>query len=342
MKPGPLAADVRGKIGDEVFSRGQGGPVVRSIGTWTQPNTAAQLITRSIITLLAGAWSDFLTEAQRQSWWAYAATSPRRNTWGTGSIVNGYNAFIRHNAYWLRDAADDAYPTPPVNADIAFPSCPTAPPIHPPTLPVTVQQAGQLIVSGTLSPDATGCYDCIGQYNGHALWTCDTAAGAYYIVQKSATWYLSPTLESDGAGYWTVGTLPGASWTPAGGATGTAAATWSYASSLAKVTTPPQGYTPAGLPIELFIFTGKPIRPGRNYYRSPWSYAGRIEHPAASAVGSILVPWTMPTKATWPAYAWTADGTDTQRFYAVAQDRTTGAISGPRVQTPTMGSISPW
>ena len=342
MKPGPLAADVRGKIGTQVFSRGQGGAIVRSIGTWTQPNTTAQVVTRSIITLLATAWSDHLSEAQRQTWWSYARTSPRPNTWGTANIVNGYSSFIRHNAYWIRDAADEAYPTPPVTADIEFPTCPTAPPIHPPTLAVTVQQAGQLIVTGTLSPDATGAYDCIGQCDGHALWSCTTAAGLYYILQKSATWYLSPTLGVDAAGYWTAAHLPGACWSPAGGATGNAAAIWSYSSSLARITTPPAGYTTGGLPIDLFIFTGKPIRPGRNYYQSPWSYAGRIEHPQASADGSIVVPWTMPTRATTPAYAWTITGTDSQRFYAVAQDRSSGAISGPRVQTPTMGSVSPW
>ena len=139
-KPGALAADVRGKLGEMIFTRGQGGPTIRSLGTWDQPDTNAQLETRAALGNLAAAWSTVLTEHQRDTWRSYANTNPRPNRWGTPTQTSGYLCFIRHNFHAYLDTDD-----------LAFPAAPTAPPIHPPQLDISINRT-TLIASITLPP----------------------------------------------------------------------------------------------------------------------------------------------------------------------------------------------
>jgi len=127
LKPGPLAADVRGKLGDIVFTRSQGGPTIRTIGTWTQPDTDAQAECRETLAALAHAWSTTLTNAQRSSWRAYARTNPRPNRWGQPSQQSGYLAFVRHNAHAYR-----------VDQVIHFHQAPAAAGLHQPDVSITI------------------------------------------------------------------------------------------------------------------------------------------------------------------------------------------------------------
>jgi len=124
---GALVADIRGKLGEIVFQRTQGGPTVRSLGTWVQPNTDPQQDCRNTLYALSKAWSSTLLESERESWRSYARTNPRPNRWGHATIVNGYCAFIRHNAHAYRNTMA-----------IQFPYAPADPPIHPPDVAITI------------------------------------------------------------------------------------------------------------------------------------------------------------------------------------------------------------
>ena len=123
-----VVADIRGKIGDEVYSRNGSGLYVRSLGTWVQPDTARQLSRRLFITDVAPAWSATLTEQQRDDWRSYAHQHPQPNRWGELCQTTGYLAFMRCNSY--RFILDE---------DIHFLDAPTAPPLHPPEFSFTAE-----------------------------------------------------------------------------------------------------------------------------------------------------------------------------------------------------------
>jgi uncharacterized protein (DUF2461 family) len=103
IKAGALISDIRGKVGTNVFSRCQGGLIIRDVGCWVQPDNELQQAVRDTIEALSQAWSSTLTDAERSAWKAYARTNPRPNRWGTLSLTNGYAAFIRHNFYSYLD-----------------------------------------------------------------------------------------------------------------------------------------------------------------------------------------------------------------------------------------------
>jgi len=140
IKTGSTIADIRGKVGDIVYTRGPGGAAVRSVGTWVQPDTAAQLASRNTMATLAAAWSDVLTGAQRHSWRSYAAHTPRPNRWGTPKHFSGYLMFIAGNVHAYQHAGS-----------IVFPSAPTAQPLHAPKVAITINRSS-LIATVTTPP----------------------------------------------------------------------------------------------------------------------------------------------------------------------------------------------
>lgn len=140
IKTGSTVADIRGKVGDNVYTRGQGGATIRSVGTWTQPNTVSQVEVRVILATLSDAWSSSLTEDQRENWRSYAGQHPRPDRWGGLNQTSGYLAFIRHNFHAYREAEA-----------LVFPNAPTAAPLHVPTLAIEIDRA-TLIATITLPP----------------------------------------------------------------------------------------------------------------------------------------------------------------------------------------------
>lgn len=106
IRVGSVVVDIRGKVGEQVYSRGPGGLQVRSVGTWEQPNTQRQVDVRTISKKLAVAWSTLLTESQRAGWRAYGRQWPRVNKWGEPLNIGGYQCFFRACHYYFRGMGD--------------------------------------------------------------------------------------------------------------------------------------------------------------------------------------------------------------------------------------------
>lgn len=100
IKPGPLVADVRGKVGGSVFQGGQGGLVLRNNTTPINPASNLQLSQRALYFRLQVDWSN-LTDAQRQQWEQWALF--QNNTQGRFSTLfqSGQVAFVQANYYRL-------------------------------------------------------------------------------------------------------------------------------------------------------------------------------------------------------------------------------------------------
>jgi len=131
---GSIVSDIRGSVGDETYSRNQGGIYIRGRVTPTYTNTADQQAVRAAITALSQAWSSTLTDGQRDSWRTYAHSNPRPDAWGQLNLTNGYTAFIRHNATPYRDTSA-----------IAFADAPTAAPLWQPTFTFTADSIANTI-----------------------------------------------------------------------------------------------------------------------------------------------------------------------------------------------------
>lgn len=331
IKVGSLIADIRGKVGTNVFSRCQGGAIVRDVGSWVQPDNAAQGDVRDTIEALSKAWSSTLTEAQRESWRTYAHVNPRPNRWGTLTLTNGYAAFIRHNFHSYLDLSA-----------LQFASAPTSYGLHPPIVTVKVQQNGALSVTGSVTPDCTGTYVPGGQYNSHPYW--ERADNAYHIWHHATgNWYwLSAVLGVTGANYWSATYPVAASWNDGGGSTGHPASAWSYSASLAKITTPPANYVPPPAGLNLYMYSGIPLNEGRSYYSGPFLYWTHLAAAIAAVAATTWLRWTWPTRSVEPPWTWPADGSGTARGYALAQDTVTGSISTKHFFIPTFGSLTPW
>ena len=121
IQTGSIVSDIRGSVGDETYSRNQGGLYVKSrSGPTAEPN-ANRLVITAAMTALSQAWSGTLTDAQRATWRTYAKQYPKANRWGQRTLHNGYNRFVAVNfAKYVQSSA------------IAFASAPIAPPFNPP------------------------------------------------------------------------------------------------------------------------------------------------------------------------------------------------------------------
>lgn len=323
--PGPLAADVRGKLGDIVFTRGQGGAAVRTIGSWVQPDTAAQLATREALAALAVAWSSALSEDQRHRWRTYARANPRPNRWGDLTITNGYCAFIRHNFH--------AYLA---TLEIQFPSCPTAPPIHPPDVQISIKRTTYVKLSGDCTPDATGDYHAAGQYEGKPYYLrTDNAFDIWTFPDSTQQMLTTRPRRLDLPRFYKYGDYTG-TWDPWNNATGNPTSTLHPTTGIASINLPPTNYTNPHPDLTLYIYSGIPLAAGRQYYSGPWRHLVTISPPDAATPQVIDIPWTWPVHATEPPYTWPLDGTGHTRAYAVAQYAASGAMSTAHVLRPKM------
>ena len=214
-----VVADIRGKVGTEVYSRNHYGAFVRSVGVWDQPDTARQLAARDIMIFVAPAWSATLTEQQRADWRSYAHQHPQPNRWGELSQTTGYLAFIRANSYRYLTTQQIAY----VNAT-------ASPPLHPPQFSFTADAVADTIT----------------------------------------------------------------------------------------VTLPPTNYDPPWAQLCLYLFAGKPVSQGRNFFNAPWRYA------ASNLFNGTWTtdPWTL-------ASPWPIDAGKRMWCYLVAQHWTGGQVSRP-------------
>lgn len=86
-----------GSIGGTTFSHNKGGPYARLRVIPTNPNTQRQQIVKAFLSAVATAWSNTLTQAQRDAWDLYAANVARPKKGGGSQFLTGIDHFIRSN-----------------------------------------------------------------------------------------------------------------------------------------------------------------------------------------------------------------------------------------------------
>lgn len=91
-----LVADLRNKVGGNVFTKVRSGAMVRIKVSPTQPRTAAQTAVRSNFTALSKSW-DTITQAQRNGWIALAASLPQKDIFGNTYYMTGIQLYQQLN-----------------------------------------------------------------------------------------------------------------------------------------------------------------------------------------------------------------------------------------------------
>lgn len=91
----PLLAQASGSLAGNVFSHNQGGMYMRARATPTNPNTEAQQAVRDGMRNAVFAWSNTLSDLQRENWNTYAFNTPTFNRLGEATKKTGQQMFIR-------------------------------------------------------------------------------------------------------------------------------------------------------------------------------------------------------------------------------------------------------
>lgn len=128
IKYGALVSDIRGAIGQEVFSVWKAGVayVRKKASIRANPQSTDQATIRCNLANLAKYWFNTLTQAQRDLWETWALTEPGKGNGeggilaiirGNGGKMSGYNAFCMANQ-WLKSCAlASPVATPPIDVD---------------------------------------------------------------------------------------------------------------------------------------------------------------------------------------------------------------------------------
>jgi len=111
--PSCLVADIRGKVGDQVFSRNRGGLYVKSVPDWEQPFSWPWQIAKDTLTLCSKSWSDDIGPDWRALWDDYAARYPIRGRFQGSNANKGRGWFIRTNFYYAYINTSIIYGLPP-------------------------------------------------------------------------------------------------------------------------------------------------------------------------------------------------------------------------------------
>lgn len=110
-------AGMSGSEGGTTYARNKGGAYTRQRVKPTNPRTASQQNQRSIMTQVSAAWSNILTQAQRDGWNTFALSYPVPGRFGLMNVLSGSQMFNRLNSRLLAASLariDDA----PVNQDV--------------------------------------------------------------------------------------------------------------------------------------------------------------------------------------------------------------------------------
>lgn len=112
-----VVAGLRGKLAGSVFGRNKGGEVVRSKVTPINPATVYQMTQRSYTSILAKAWANTLTDAQRAAWKALGQVIGQKQIWGNNLILSGIATYQRINKIILAAGAS-RLDNPPSSLDV--------------------------------------------------------------------------------------------------------------------------------------------------------------------------------------------------------------------------------
>lgn len=92
---GALLGTMSGSMGGLVASHNRGGQYFRQRVVPTNPNSSGQNAVRSYMAAAVAAWSNELTDAQREAWRVYALNVPTTDSLGQELVLTGQQMFIR-------------------------------------------------------------------------------------------------------------------------------------------------------------------------------------------------------------------------------------------------------
>lgn len=87
--------DNRGSVSGNTFSRSKFGATMRAKTSPVNPNTAKMGLAKSKLVTASRAWATVLTDAQRDTWNAWALTQPQTNVFGQVSYLSGQQWFTK-------------------------------------------------------------------------------------------------------------------------------------------------------------------------------------------------------------------------------------------------------
>lgn len=138
----PTFGEMRGKVGGVVWSRNKGGPYLRLRSTPTNPNSSRQQSARNYVGACAAAWSDLLTEAEREQWREWAETNSWKNSLGIDIFLTALDWYTMVNSRLLDAGAtmivapgDLSAPAPLTTMTITIPTVTTIAVAFTPVLP---------------------------------------------------------------------------------------------------------------------------------------------------------------------------------------------------------------
>lgn len=91
-----LVSDMRNKLNGSVFARNRGGAYLRTKVTPLNPQTAAQVAARSLLTQFAQSWRA-LSPAQRVAWNSAVTNWTTTDVFGSAVVPSGSQLFVRLN-----------------------------------------------------------------------------------------------------------------------------------------------------------------------------------------------------------------------------------------------------
>lgn len=137
-----------GSQGGTTYAHNKGGAYTRMRSIPTNPSSTRQTFVRTNLATLSRAWSDDLTQAQRDAWALWALDHPVTNVFGDPILLSGQCAYIQLNARLLSVGAarDDDPPS-------------TAPPLGLLSYSVVCDESAQdIIVTYTATPLPAGTF----------------------------------------------------------------------------------------------------------------------------------------------------------------------------------------
>lgn len=126
---------ISGSVGGIVFSHNRFGQYIRLRSIPVNPNTNRQSAVRAAVGLLASAWINELSQAQRDVWEIYGANISRTNKVGGAIKLTGFNHFLRSNVQAKVSGAIVVFDGP---ANLSLPA-------QDPTIVATIDEASQQI-----------------------------------------------------------------------------------------------------------------------------------------------------------------------------------------------------
>ncbi len=132
---GLAIGQLSGSLAGVVASRNRFGPYFRNRAIPVNPNTGRQMAARNAFSSLATAWSNDLSQLERDAWNLYASQVTVKDALGNDIFLSGFNMFIRTNT---------------ITIPALLPQVDTGPTVFTlaetdPTFAATISQATQLI-----------------------------------------------------------------------------------------------------------------------------------------------------------------------------------------------------